>query len=226
VRARSQRQGADRHGFLGNSASFVAVLGFQFGQQQSRDSEVSATETRRRELIACVRAGVAVGIPLEELNSLRDLLSPDRVEVIIEHYWQKNGERPSLYTIDLASKLLALARSETLSEIDIERLEEIRLALEEYRSTGLTEKNRKLIRQIAQSDVWREVVRLPLKLMEDARRTAKTKPYRSRRHGAARHRHPDTSSSTHAEPLLDLHRRQSGQAGRTRSALHVGLPRL
>ena len=63
-------------------------------------------------LIAAVRAAVAAGIPLEELRSLRDLLRPDRVEIIIEYYWEKNGEKPSLYTIDLASKLLALARSE------------------------------------------------------------------------------------------------------------------
>ena len=58
-------------------------------------------------------------------------------------------------------------------------LDEIRIALEQYRSTGLTEKNRKLIRQIAQSDVWREVVRLPQRLMAEARVNAKTKPYRA-----------------------------------------------
>ena len=139
----------------------------------------STIDTRRREIIAVVRAAVATGIPLDELTSLRELLLADRVEIIIEHYWQKNGERPSPYTIDLASKLLALARSEALSDVDIERLDEIRLAVEQYRSTGLTEKNRKLIRQIAESDVWREVVRLPLKLMEEARRSAKTKPYRA-----------------------------------------------
>ena len=145
----------------------------------SRPCKSSTIETRRRELIAAVRAAVAAGIPLEELTALRDLLRPDRVEIIIERYWQKNGERPSLYTIDLASKLLALARSEVLSDVDIERLDEIRIAVEQYRFTGLTEKNRKLIRQIAQSDVWREVVRLPLRLMAEALSTAKTKPYRA-----------------------------------------------
>jgi hypothetical protein len=61
-------------------------------------------DTRRRELVAAV----AGGIPLEELKSLPDLLRADRVEILIEYYWEKNGEKPSLYTIDLASKLLAL----------------------------------------------------------------------------------------------------------------------
>ena len=144
-----------------------------------RPCKQSTIDTRRRELVAAVRAAVEAGIPLAELGSLRDLLRPDRVEIIIEYYWEKNGERPSLYTIDLASKLLALARSEALSDAEIEQLDEIRIALEQYRSTGLTEKNRKLIRQIAQSDVWREVVRLPQRLMAEARANSKTKPYRA-----------------------------------------------
>ena len=139
----------------------------------------STIDMRRREIVASIRAAVAAGIPLEELKFLRDLLRPDRVETIIDYYWKKNGEKPTLYTIDLASKLLALARSEDLADVDIEQLDEIKIALEEYRSTGLTEKNRKLIRQIAQTDVWREVVQLPQRLMDEARSTAKTKPYRA-----------------------------------------------
>lgn len=144
-----------------------------------RPCKQSTIDTRRRELIAAVRAAVAAGIPLEKLRSLGDLLRPERVEIIMDYYWEKNGEKPTLYTIDLASKLLALARSETLSEVEIEQLEEIRIALEQYRSTGLTEKNRRLIRQIAQSDLWREVVRLPQRLMAEARINSKTKPYRA-----------------------------------------------
>ena len=104
---------------------------------------------------------------------------PDRVEILLDYYWEKNGEKPSLYTIDLASKLLALARNEDLTTVEIEGLDEIQIALEQYRSTGLTEKNRGLIRQIAQSDAWREVVRLPQRLMAEACITAKAKPYRA-----------------------------------------------
>jgi integrase len=139
----------------------------------------STVDIRRRELVATVRAAAAAGIPLEELKSLPNLLRPDYVDIIIEFYWEKNGEKPSLYTIDLASKLLALARSEAIADEEIERLDEIRISLEEYRATGLTEKNRKLIRQIAQSDIWREVIRLPQKLMAEARANRKTKPYRA-----------------------------------------------
>ena len=135
---------------------------------------------------------------------------------------------PTLYTIDLASKLLALARSEALCAVEIERLDEIRITLEQYRTTGLTEKNRRLIRQIAQSDVWREVVRLPHRLMAEARANRKTKPLQGRRHGTARDRHPypNPRPGPHAEPGLDLHRDQSDQTRRGGGALYARLPRL
>jgi excisionase family DNA binding protein len=111
----------------------------------ARPCKASTINMRRRELVAALRAAVEAGIPLGELGSLRNLLRPDRVEIIIEHYWQKNGEKPSLYTIDLASKLLALARRDAFSEGELAQLDEIRLSLEQYRSSGLTDKNRRLI---------------------------------------------------------------------------------
>jgi len=140
----------------------------------------STIAMRQRELIAAVRAAVEAGIPLEDLSSLRELLRPDRVEIIIEHYWRKNGDRPTLYTIDLASRFLALARSESgINKDEITRIDEIRICLEEYRSSGLTEKNRRLIREIAHTDVWREVVQLPPRLMARARANGKAMPVKA-----------------------------------------------
>lgn len=101
----------------------------------------STIKTRRRELIAAVRTAVEAGIPLAELSSLSDFLLPDRVEIIIDHYWCKNGERPTLYTIDLASKFLSIARSlPGYPAKYLDRLDEISTTLEEYRTNGLTEK--------------------------------------------------------------------------------------
>jgi hypothetical protein len=193
-----------------------------------RPCKQSTIDMRRREIVAAVRAAVAAGIPLEDLKSLRDLLRPDRVEILLDYYWEKNGEKPSLYTIDLASKLLALARSEDLTTGEIEGLDEIRIALEQYRSTGLTEKNRGLIRQIAQSDVWREVVRLPQRLMAEARITAKAKPYRTAVTAQLAHRRPDPHSGPgpHTEPRLNSHRHQSGEARGPGRTLYAHLSRL
>ena len=145
-----------------------------------RPCAASTIAMRRRELVAAVRTAVEAGIPLEDLQSLRDLLRPDRVEAIIEHYWQKNGEIPSLYTIDLAAKFLVLAQSEPgIDPTDLQRLDEIRLAVGEHRPTGLTDKNRALVRQVIQSGIWSKVVALPQRLMAEARSGARKSPISS-----------------------------------------------
>lgn len=154
------------------------VAGRPYGRIVRRCKK-STIDMRRRELIAAVRAAVEAGMKLEELGSLRALLRHDRVEMIIDHYWEKNGERPSLYTIDLASKFVTLARGESLPDDEIARLEEIRVTLADHRSSGLTEKNRKLIREIAHSDIWRDVVRLPSRLMAQAKANRHERPIKA-----------------------------------------------
>jgi hypothetical protein len=67
-----------------------------------------------------------------------------------------------VYTIDLAWKVLALARQfGGLDDCALERLDEIRAELETYRQPGLTEKNRAVIRQVLVEDVWRSVLSVP-----------------------------------------------------------------
>jgi hypothetical protein len=97
--------------------------------------------TRRAELVAFARKAVKVGIPIGTLISLAALVHPLVVEQVIDAYWRENGEEPKIYTIELASKMLALARSAGLDHAAKECLEDIRAALEEYRRGGLTDKN-------------------------------------------------------------------------------------
>jgi hypothetical protein len=136
--------------------------------------------TRRRELIAAVRTAVEVGIPLTDLQSLADLLRHDRAEAILDHYWQKNGQTPSLYTIDLAARFVELARSQlSFGADDFRKLEDMRQSLEQHRTSGLTQKNWALVRTILQSNVWPEVLRLPRRLMAEAISDRHTMPVRS-----------------------------------------------
>jgi len=138
--------------------------------------EPSSIATRRRELIAAVRKAVQVGVPLDELQSLSDLVKPDIVEQVLDAYWGES-ERPSSYVITLASKFLTIARCDTeLPEEEVAQLAEIRSELEPYRSTGLTEKNRTLVRQILQPGIWRDVLDLPSRLMAQARADRRTAP--------------------------------------------------
>ena len=201
----------------------------QDGQRQGfPPCKQSTIDTRRREIIAAVRAAVAAGIPLDELTSLRELLRADRVEILIEHYWQKNGERPSLYTIDLASKLLALARSEALSD---GRHREARRDQAGRRAVSLNRSHREEPKADPPDRSERRLARgraASAKADGGGAKERKNQALPGGGHCATRDRHPDPdpSTGTHAEPVLNLHWHQSGQAWRTGSALHAGLPGL
>jgi hypothetical protein len=62
---------------------------------------------------------------------------------------------------------------------ELEQLDDLRAALEEYRQGGLTDKNLALIRQVLSGPVWREVVGLPDQLMAEARRLKEQAPLRA-----------------------------------------------
>jgi hypothetical protein len=66
--------------------------------------------TRRAELQGAARMAVKAGVPVENLNSLAALLAPEVAEQVLEAYCTKNGEKPKLYTIDLAGRFLSIAR--------------------------------------------------------------------------------------------------------------------
>jgi hypothetical protein len=126
-------------------------------------------KTRRAELVAFARKAVKVGISIKSLITLAALVHPSVVEKVIDVYWREDGEEPKIYTIELASKILALARRAGLGHAAIECLEDIRAALEEHRQGGLTDKNLAVVRKVLTPGVWRSVVNLPLRLMRDAR---------------------------------------------------------
>ena len=126
--------------------------------------------TRKAELVAMARMAVRLGVPIETLTSLTALLQPDIVERVVDAYWQRNGAEPKTFTIDLGKKALRMARETgCLSQAAVERLDDIRVALEHHRREGLTSKNLQLIRQVLTDGIWNEVVSLPNVLMQQAR---------------------------------------------------------
>jgi integrase len=136
-----------------------------------RPCKQSTINTRRRELQAFARMAVRQGHPIETLTSIEVLLDPALVEEVLNAYWDASGkEEPCVYTIDMAWKLLSVAReTNCLSEGDIAKLDDIRAAMEEHRQGGLTEKNLDVIRAVLTGRVWNQVVQLPLALMAEAR---------------------------------------------------------
>ena len=89
---------------------------------------------------------------------------------MLDKEWEQNGSEPKTSTIDLAKKLVAVARSAgCLTTEQLGQLDDKRAALEEHRKEGLTPKNLKLIRQVLNSEVWARVVNCPDDLMRRAR---------------------------------------------------------
>jgi hypothetical protein len=120
---------------------------------------------------AFARMAVRLGHPIETLISLEVLLDPALVEEVLNAYWDvSEKEEPCVYTIDMAWKLLSVAReTNCLSGGDIAKLDDIGAAMEEHRQGGLTEKNLNVIRAVLTGKVWNQVVQLPLALMAEAR---------------------------------------------------------
>jgi Phage integrase family len=127
---------------------------------------------RRAELQAAARMAVKIGIPIENLDSLQSMLKPKVAEKILDGYWQKNGDKPKVYTIDLARRFVAIAReTKCLGNADCERLSAMWRRLNEERPPeGLTNKNLEFLTRVLTPGVWGRVVRLPFAMMEEARR--------------------------------------------------------
>jgi hypothetical protein len=139
--------------------------------QRIRPVKSITIRTRRAELQAAARMALKAGVAIEKLDSLSALLAPKVAEAVLDAYWQENGDNPKLYTITLAGRLLGIAReTKCIDEADCDRLNEMRIRLDDYRQEGLTPKNRTLIRQVLTPGVWGRVVNLPFAMIAQARR--------------------------------------------------------
>lgn len=144
--------------------------------KRRRPCKASTIRTRREELVAFARAGVAAGVPIASLASLAAMLAPEVVRPTFEHYLGTGGHRASNYTIDLGWKLLSIAKTIGAPQPTVEMLDEIRSSLEQERGPKLTPKNLAVIREVLSTDVWVKVTNLPFRLMDDAMRRLNRAP--------------------------------------------------
>ena len=148
--------------------------------QRSRACKLSTLTMRKRELIAAARMAVKCGVPIERLTSLKELINPDIAERILDGYWPKDSDAPTTYTINLSCRFVSLAHAiGGFDEQALQRLGDLRFALEEYREIGMTEKNLALIRQVLTDGVWSRIVNLPQQLLKRARQQRLTAPVRA-----------------------------------------------
>jgi hypothetical protein len=141
--------------------------------QRIRPLKAITVCTRRAEVRGAARMAVKAGVPIKQLQSLADLLTPAVVEKVLGAYCEKNGGNPTVYTVALAGRFLGIAKeTKCLSEVDCEVLEDFWEALRADGPEGLTPKNMELIRKVLAPGVWDRVLKLPFAMMAEARRGA------------------------------------------------------
>ena len=134
-----------------------------------RACKPSTIATRRNYLRLAASAAVKQGVPAETLGSLADLISPSTVRLILEHYLAKKDGEIVTFTIDMAERLLAIARVYVKApEAQIQVLERYCVRLRRKRRSGLTEKNTAVIRTFKNPENRNRLKVLPGQLFDEA----------------------------------------------------------
>ena len=138
--------------------------------KRARPCSPKTIKTRRAELVAVARMAVRIGHSHRKPDLARSSGSPRRGRAgprsLLEEEWR--GAEGLHHRSRLEAARAWRGRSGWI-EAAIERLDDIRASLEEYRHGGLTGKNLALIRQVLTEGIWSEVVSLPNVLMRQAR---------------------------------------------------------
>jgi integrase len=125
---------------------------------------------RRGHIHSAVTAACSAGIDPHRLTSLAELTEPDVVRALLRHRWGEDGRKLSAYTHGMAGTLIAAASEWVKAPADvIATLKQLRRKLGTLPS-GLTEKNKALLRKFDDVHLCEMFVQLPDGLWRQARR--------------------------------------------------------
>src|SRR5262245_16434085 len=134
-----------------------------------------ATRRLRRDHVhSAVTAAVAVGIAGDQLVGLAVLTEPDTFKEILRYRWEREGRKLTAYTDGVAGSLIAIGKEWV--KVSGETL----MALKATRSrlgampSGLTEKNKTVLRQFDDERQLARLLGLPDRLWRHAARQLKT----------------------------------------------------
>lgn len=112
-----------------------------------------------------VRSGTAV----EDITRLADLTEPEAFKIILRHYYDKADGAPNAFAVGVAKTLQQVARYHVgASQEELDRLKALAAKLPPV-PFDLTEKNRKLLRQLESDQMQARLVDLPLDLLAEVR---------------------------------------------------------
>ena len=115
-------------------------------------------------------AACAAGIEVDRLTSLASLVDPDVFRALLRQRWAEDGRALSAYTHGVAGTLIAIASEWVKAPADaVATLKQLRRKLGSLPS-GLTEKNKALLRKFDDVRLCEMLVELPDRLWRQARR--------------------------------------------------------
>jgi integrase len=129
---------------------------------------------RRDHVHSAVTAAVAAGIAGDSLVGLAALTEPDTFRKILRYRWESEGPKLTVYTHGVAGSLIAIGREWVkVSSDTLVALKAIRSRLGALPS-GLTEKNKTMLRQFNDERQLARLLGLPDRLWRHAARQLKT----------------------------------------------------
>lgn len=141
----------------------------------SRKAPAKATVDQYRwTFITIASALVGSGRPLEELDSIAELVSPTNLHVALSFLHDRAGKRVTPQIVAVAHRARQIAGNvEGVSPEALRRLDDMLVAVKRDAppSTGMTEKNRRLIDQLDDPAFIHRLVHLPSRLLAEAEAT-------------------------------------------------------
>jgi integrase len=144
--------------------------------EDARPKKLASLSLRlmRGHIHSAASAAVAAGIPLTRIDSLASLVEPNTVRALLGNLWRKDGRKLSAYTFGVANTLITVASEWVKAPADVvATLKALRKKLGAL-PTGLTEKNKGLLRKLHEPRLLQGLLDLPDKLWRAAQRDLKT----------------------------------------------------
>ena len=145
-----------------------------------RGCSASTLKLRREQLRIAASSLVATGVPVSDLTGLHCLVDPVQVQALLLRMLDTNGGEKSTFIRGVATSLVALAK---WCKVDPKALDEIKRLTSKLgtQPSGLTEKNRTLLRKFEDARVLQALLGLPVKLAAEARRSRRSLAHRVQR---------------------------------------------
>lgn len=114
------------------------------------------------------------GVPPGSLHSLADLLTPERFELGLEFFLERNGGEPSAQINNIAQTLKVIVDTWVqVKGLDFDAIKQMRNKVREERH-GLTEKNKKRLQFLMHPENRKKLIGLPVRLAASARSNSAT----------------------------------------------------